>query len=53
MTVTLRTWCWPQAGDNPGPLISNLITPRYGSRLPVPLTIIPGHLTREELEKLA
>jgi nucleotide-binding universal stress UspA family protein len=39
------------AGSGPGPLITAL-TGRYGSRLRVPMTIVPGGLEDEELERV-
>ena len=39
------------AGSGPGPLITAL-TGRYGSRLRVPMTIVPGGLGDEELERV-
>lgn len=39
------------AGSGPGPLISAL-TGRYSPRLRVPLTIVPGNLSEEELDRV-
>ncbi len=39
------------AGGGPGPLISAL-TGRYGARLTVPMTIVPGALDDKELERV-
>ncbi len=38
-------------GSGPGPLISAL-TSRFANRLTVPLTIVPGGMTDEELERV-
>ena len=40
-------------GDGPGPLVSALTTGRMAGRLPVPLTIVPGHMTRDEVIAIA
>ena len=36
----------------PGPLVSALTSKRYSSRLRVPLTIVPGSLSEEEIDAL-
>lgn len=40
------------AGDGPGPLIQYLTTKRIG-QLRIPVTIVPGNLTPEEIDALA
>lgn len=40
-------------GEGPGPLVTALATGRMAGRLPVPLTIVPGHMTREEVIAIA
>ncbi|MEM0922465.1 MAG: universal stress protein [Pseudomonadota bacterium] len=36
-------------GDGPGPLITHMVTKMSG-RLPIPLTIVPGHLSLERID---
>lgn len=38
-------------GSGPGPLIQAL-TGRYAAKLPVPMTIVPGNMSEEELERV-
>jgi nucleotide-binding universal stress UspA family protein len=40
-------------GEGPGPLVTALATGRMAGRLPVPLTIVPGHMTRDEVIAIA
>lgn len=37
----------------PGPLVSSLATGKLAGNFPVPITIVPGNLTPEEIEGLA
>ena len=37
----------------PGPLVSSLATGKVAGMFPVPITIVPGNLTAEEIKKLA
>ena len=39
------------SGDGPGPLVSAL-TGSHASKLPIPLTIVPGGMTLEEIDAL-
>ena len=39
-------------GDGPGPLISQLVS-RDGGNLPIPVTIVPGSMTKERIEALS
>jgi nucleotide-binding universal stress UspA family protein len=39
--------------SGPGPLISSLAVGKYASEFPVPITIVPGGLTSEEIHALA
>lgn len=36
-------------GDGPGPLVTHMVTKMAG-RLPIPLTIVPGNLTMEQID---
>lgn len=38
--------------DGPGPLVTAL-TGKYASKLSVPITVVPGHLSNEEIDALA
>ncbi|MGB0920030.1 MAG: universal stress protein [Alphaproteobacteria bacterium] len=38
--------------DGPGPLVTAL-TGQMAAQVPVPVTVVPGHLTREALDELA
>ncbi|HZA00916.1 MAG TPA: universal stress protein, partial [Hyphomicrobiaceae bacterium] len=37
----------------PGPLVSSLAAGKMAGMFPIPVTIVPGNLTLEELEALA
>jgi len=37
----------------PGPLVTSLATGKSAGTFPVPITIVPGHLTPEEIEGIA
>ncbi|MEL6478464.1 MAG: universal stress protein [Pseudomonadota bacterium] len=36
-------------GDGPGPLVTHMVTKMAG-RLPIPLTVVPGHLSLERID---
>lgn len=40
------------ARDNPGPLVSALVGKR-GGKMPVPVTVVPGSLTLDEVDEIA
>ncbi|TVQ56369.1 MAG: universal stress protein [Rhodobacteraceae bacterium] len=40
------------AGEGPGPLVSALVAKR-GGRMPVPVTVVPGGLTLDEIDEIA
>lgn len=40
------------SGSNPGPLVSAIASGRAGS-YPIPVTIVPGHLSDEDIDALA
>ena len=39
------------AGDNPGPLVSALVAKR-GGRMPIPVTVVPGSLSLDEIDAI-
>ena len=39
-------------GDNPGPLVS-LLAGQQSGKLPIPIVVIPGGLSSEEIDDLA
>ena len=40
------------SSEGPGPLISQLVS-RDGGNLPIPVTIVPGSMTRERIEAVS
>ena len=40
------------SGDGPGPLISQLVS-RDGGNLPIPVTIVPGSMTKQRIEAVS
>ena len=40
------------SGDGPGPLINQLVS-RDGGNLPIPVTIVPGSMTKERIEAVS
>lgn len=39
--------------SGPGPLVSSLAAGKYSGEFPIPITIVPGSLTEEEIQALA
>ena len=39
--------------SGPGPLVANLAGGKLAGSFPVPITVVPGHLTTEEILALA
>ncbi len=40
-----------EAGDGPGPLVSALVGKR-GGRMPVPITVVPGGMSLDEIDEV-
>lgn len=41
-----------EAGDGPGPLVAALVGKR-GGRMPIPVTVVPGGMTLEQIDQVA
>ena len=39
--------------SGPGPLVSSIVAGKYSAEFPIPITIVPGTLTDEEIQALA
>ena len=50
-----RCWCWARrasGASNPGPLVTFLLS-HLGRRVRIPVTLVPGELTVEEIDALS
>lgn len=50
-TISILVLAAAPTSDNPGPLVNHLMT-KAASRLRIPITIVPGSLTDEQIDAL-